>query len=188
MDPEHQVEVGLEVPWRKGVFVGKIDILFSDDIASDWKSSLRVPNLVDLRRQQQAYIYPYLLEKTGLPRPTLFNYVYLYGTNVAKRQEQYKTGPRKGQWHDVEDTEHPVWKYTWEVKPTVEQINKVVRNWAIPLARAMEEKIFVKQESAYNCNSCRFRTACKQTDLPSMDETEHALLLQEFADKENAQV
>lgn len=178
-DPEHSVEVGLEIPWRKGFLVGKVDVILPDNWA-DWKSGMRVPSDTDLINDQQSLIYYYMAYKTGIPTPKAFNYVYLHGTNVAKKIETLKSGPNKGKERYVPDDDNPIWKYTYPVYPNDQRVNNMLRNWAIPLARSMETGIVYKNKSAYNCKSCRYRTVCSQTDLPEATPGEHLDLIQEL--------
>lgn len=159
-DPEHQVELKLETPFRKGVLVGKVDVALPG-IFADWKSG-RILSDSEIATNPQAGFYWYLAQKTGLEPPKEFVYVYLQGKNLAKKVS--KTGKM------IADRENKMMKYSFSVFPTEDSINRLLNNFIVPLAKAYEDGVVYKNPSQYNCSGCSYRTACWQYDLPKIDD------------------
>lgn len=160
-DPEHQVELRLQAPFRKGFLVGKIDLAL-DGLYADWKTG-KVPQDFDIQLNPQAAYYWHLANMNGLPVPEEFRYVYLRGINKAKRLSE-KTGkmvPDNRDGNKKIITNFPV-------HPKPEQMESVMQNHIVPLAKAYEEGVIYKNPSSYNCKTCSYRTMCLNTDLPTI--------------------
>lgn len=174
-DPLSQVELELEIPWRKGWLVGKVDIALPH-MFGDWKTSPNHPKDKDIEREIQHQLYYYMAAKLGLPLPEVFRYVYLYGFNEARKTVIIERGPNKGKERVVADNDNPVWHFDFDAKPTKESVNSTLLNQVIPLARILEEKIVYKNPSQYNCAKCKYRTVCPDYKLPTASEYQELLL------------
>ena len=169
-DPEHQVELGLEIPWRKGWLVGKVDLALPH-IWADWKTSDSQPKEGQIDGELQDKIYYYMGAKTGVSLPEIFRYVYLFGFNNARKIEIIQRGPNRGKERVVTDDENPKWQFEYDAKPPTPQgVNDSLINQVIPLARIIEENIVYKNPSPQNCSKCKFRTVCPDYKLPTQDE------------------
>lgn len=156
-DPEHQVELRLETPFRKGVLVGVIDVAMPG-IFADWKTGSRVPSDFSLMMNPQSGFYFHLAQQTGMEPPKEFVYVYLNGKNMAYRPT--RTGGT------TVNKDEPQIRYSFPVYPTEESTNALLNNFIIPLAEAFENGVLYKNPSDFNCGSCLYRTACLSTNLP----------------------
>jgi PD-(D/E)XK nuclease superfamily len=151
VDPEHQVELRLETPFRKGILVGVVDVAMPG-IFADWKTGARVPSDFSLMMDPQSGFYFYLAQQTGMELPKEFVYVYLTGKNL---------GPSR---------KDPMMRYSFPVYPTEESVDNLLNNYIVPLAKAYEEGVIYKNPSDYNCSGCLYRTACMQTNLPATND------------------
>lgn len=161
-DPEHQVELKLETPFRKGLLVGVVDIALPG-IFADWKSGTRIPSDFSLSMEPQSGFYFYLAQKTGMETPKEFVYVYLTGRNV-----NYVKSERTGKL--TADRNNRMMKFSFPVYPTEESVNSLLNNYIMPLAKQYEEGVIYKNPSDYNCGSCLYKTACWSTDLPLIND------------------
>jgi hypothetical protein len=181
-DPQSQVELTLEMPFRKGVLKGIIDVAPADFIFADWKTG-KVPLKEEkLFADPQAKIYYHIAKNIGIPVPRIFNYVYLQGLPTVKTPEldehgnivKFKTGPRKGETKFVWDTEDNL-KFTFRVLQDDTSVERVMNNYVVGAATAYEQNIIYKNVSDFNCNTCQYRTACPSVDLPVVIEDKEVL-------------
>lgn len=156
-DPQSQVELRLETPFRKGILVGKIDIALPE-ILADWKTGKPPYNPSELAMSPQAGFYWYLAQKSGLQPPKEFVYVYLQGQNLAKKVS--KTGKVTA------DRENKMMKFSFPTYPTESWVESLFKNQIVPLAKAYESGIIYKNPSVQNCSSCSYRTVCPDFELP----------------------
>lgn len=175
-DPESQVELSLEVPWRKGWLVGKVDVALPH-LYVDWKSSPAHPRAGQIDNELQHQLYYFMSAKLGLPTPEVFRYIYLYGFNEARKLEKIKSGPNAGKDRVVTDNDNPVWQFEFDTKPTPQTVNKTLSDKVIPLARVLEENIIYKNPSPSNCSKCKYRTVCPDFSLDTVTNAEHQDLL-----------
>lgn len=157
-DPEHQVELKLETPFRKGILVGKVDLTLPG-IYADFKTG-RIPTDFNILQNPQAGFYFYLAQRVGLEPPKEFVYVYLQGKNIAYRP------PKKGSGPAVLDKENPSYRLSYPTFPTSESVEKLFKNYVIPLAIRYEQGIYVKNRSTMNCSGCKYRKICIDEDYP----------------------
>lgn len=154
-DPEHQVELRLETPFRKGVLVGKIDIALPE-VFADFKTG-KPAQQFELVTNPQAGFYWFLAQECGLQPPKEFVYVYLQGVNLAKKVS--KSGKITA------DRENKMMKFSFPTYPTSEWVEKLFKNQIIPLAKAYEDGVVYKNPSLQNCSTCSYRTVCPDYDL-----------------------
>ena len=169
-DPEHQVEVQVETPFRQGIMVGRIDLIIPQVCFTDFKTGKVVPSDFDLLMEPQHGFYFYLGRKVGMELPNQFVYVYLKGKNLA-----YHT-TKNG--NVVVDRKNPQIRYSFPVQPTKESVDSLLNNFIIPVAKLYEEGVLYKNPSSYNCGQCFYRSTCIQTDLPSIGDTDIPILLE----------
>jgi hypothetical protein len=163
-DPEHQVEVQMEAPFRKGVLLGVADIMLPG-ICADWKTGARIPSAFNLFSETQHAIYWHLAQQCGTPFDE-FVYVYLIGKNVNMMRT--KTGKVQANPNDRK------LQFSFPVNPTKESVDSLMRNYVNPLAKQYENGVLYKVENDQNCGGCRYRTAChfsEYRDLPEIVET-----------------
>lgn len=130
----------------------------------------KVPTMDTLAKDAQSIVYYWLAKQNGLPPPPKFIYVYLIGQPTNYKMEEYKSGPRKGELHPVLDKDNPKNKYSFPVEVTDDKVDSLLNNYLGPLTEAYKRRIYYKNPSDYNCKSCIYRTACKDTDLPSRED------------------
>ena len=165
-DPLNQVEVPLEMPYRYGKFVGVIDLMVEP--WGDWKSG-QAPNprkLEYLYRDGQSAAYYRLAQANNLPLPSRFNYIYLQGAPTNYEEKVYKTGEKAGQKYTAVVKDDPKPMYTFPVLQDEDKVERIFTDFIDPLARQLEQEIFYKVETEYNCKSCGYRKICKATTLP----------------------
>ena len=140
--------------------MGVVDVALPG-IFADWKTGARVPSDFMLAMEPQSGFYFYLAQKTGMETPKEFVYVYLSGRNV-----NYKASEKTGKV--TADRNNKLMKFSFPVYPTEESVNSLLTNYIQPLAKQYEDGVIYKNPSDYNCGGCRYRTACFQTNLPSI--------------------
>lgn len=168
-DPDKQVEVKLQTEFRGTLFTGVVDVVLDSGVFADWKTG-KVPTMDTLAKDAQSIVYYWLAKQNGLPPPPKFIYVYLIGQPTNYKMEEYKSGPRKGELHPVLDKDNPKNKYSFPVEVTDDKVDSLLNNYLGPLTEAYKRRIYYKNPSDYNCKSCIYRTACKDTDLPSRED------------------
>jgi hypothetical protein len=171
-DMENSLEVKIQIPFRKGIFTGVIDVMAGEGIWADWKTGTKVPSDEQLMADPQAAIYYWLAKSIGITPPRVFNYVYLVGKPMGYKTELYKSGPRKGEPHRVIDEDNPMLKFTFPVFQDDSKMERVFNDYVNPLAEILEHQIYYKNISPFNCNNCSYRTACSMTTLPKREEYE----------------
>lgn len=169
-DPEHQTEVTIQAPFRKGVLTGVVDLMMDNGVFVDWKSSMKIPKPQTIINDPQSAIYYWIAKACGLTVPTTFEYVYLTGENVHMKEEVLKSGKNKGKTRMVKDDSDPWWKLSYPVFQDEARVERIMRNYVIPLAKQYEQKVYYKVKNEYNCNNCQYRTACDNIDLPEVVE------------------
>lgn len=186
-NPEDYLEVTLEAPYRKGVLIGKMDVILPNGVEamSDWKTGetpygpgskppARAKAMKYLVQNTQSPIYYRLAKLVDIPPPRKFNFVFLQGVPTKKSQvidpetkkpAFLKSGKNKGQpkmeWDKVNDIQ-----YTFPVFQDDDSVAKTFRNVIDPLAKLYEDDVLYKDVSALNCGTCAYRTACPDYDLP----------------------
>lgn len=159
VDPKN-VEVRIEAPFRKGKLVGVVDLIHMGAFI-DWKTGAKVPSGHFLDQSPQGGFYTLLAEQSNgvIQVPHNFVYVYLVGKNM--NYTATKTGKVMANRHD------PLMKYSFPVQWPKTKVVDLLNNYINPAAQAYESGVVYKNVSEYNCNSCQFRTVCKDYSLPS---------------------
>jgi|SRR5579884_1786724 len=183
-DIDSKVEVKLEVPFRKGIFVGKADLLH-DTGGIDWKTG-KFPDEEKQRLDAQGAMYVWAKRMLKIDIPDVFRYVFLIGKPTRKIQEidddgnpaVYKKDCKSGKKGDPKltwDTENKL-KYSINIEHTDETINRAFNEKINPLAEVLESGVIWKNESDFNCSSCPYRTACLKKQIPLPHRADYQVL------------
>lgn len=187
-DPASCVEVHMEIPFRKGVLVGKMDLFVPGRFCVDWKTSQisagAEKSPADRYKEVQAQykndtqkaIYHYIANKLGMTGLNHFKYILLQGLPTKKVQEVdektgqaalYKSGPRKGEPKMTWDLINGV-RYDFNFEQTEEQVARIFNEQVLPYAQMYEDQIIAKNPGYkdQNCKGCRYRTVCQKEDRP----------------------
>ena len=162
VDPNAQVEIKFQTPYRKGILVGTVDYLEPGTLV-DWKSG-KVPDKNGVINVLDAYVYHRLVAPT-LGEIRQFTYAHLQGKNVAYRPSKKKGGK------PVLDDENPKYVYKWNLHLNNEMVEDKFHNTIDPIAKEIENGVF-KKKPGWACKSCQYRTACqvKNMQLPKVRE------------------